>query len=189
MLPTNLLTFSAAGVGAAGTSFESIATATGTGSSTSITFSSIPATYQHLQIREMARGATTTSASGRITFNSDTGSNYVWHQLTGTGAAVSAAAQISQTSMVGGIYPGASFSSNMMGVSIIDIHDYSSTTKNTTIRVFTGNDVNNATDCRIIMRSGLYINTAAISSITITNGDGINYTTTSTFALYGIKGA
>jgi hypothetical protein len=61
--------------------FESIATTTvGAGGATTITFSSIPATYQHLQIRVLAR--TNRSAGVDIMsmrMNGDTGNNYSDH--------------------------------------------------------------------------------------------------------------
>jgi len=55
-------------------SFESIATATGSGQ-TSVTFSSIPSTYKHLQIRIIARdnsGNGGGSGALRLRFNGDT---------------------------------------------------------------------------------------------------------------------
>ena len=67
-------------------SFESIATATGTGSNSTLTFSSIPQTYKHLQIRVMSRGnAATDQDNLLIRFNGDTGSNYNSHYVFGTG--------------------------------------------------------------------------------------------------------
>ena len=59
------------------TSFDSIASATGTGSSGTITFSSIPQTYKHLQIRGIGRlDVVTGGVSTRIRLNGDTTSNY-----------------------------------------------------------------------------------------------------------------
>ena len=73
------------------TSFESIASASGTGSSGTITFSSIPSTYKSLQIRIFAQSnAGTAARSLYIQTNNDTGSNYVRHDLTGDGSAVEA---------------------------------------------------------------------------------------------------
>ena len=53
MLPSLIgVIASSGGAAAAGTAYESIATVTvGAGGSSSVTFSSIPSTYQHLQIR------------------------------------------------------------------------------------------------------------------------------------------
>ena len=68
-------------------SFESIATATGTGSSGVITFSSIPSTYKSLQIRYMSKDTNASDGvlNPKIQFNSDTGNNYAYHELRGDG--------------------------------------------------------------------------------------------------------
>lgn len=171
-----------------GGSFESIATANGTGSSNTITFSSIPSTYQHLQIRALHRSSdAATTADFYIRVNGSSSSIYAHHNIRGTGAAVSASGSSSVTEINEGITFAATTASNIMGVSIIDIHDYCSSTKNKTIRLFQGRD-DNGTLGTVRLSSGLYAATTAISSITFTLGAG-NFTTASTFALYGIKGA
>ena len=78
-------------------SYESIATFT-LGSSTTVTFSSIPSTYKHLQIRYLARSARTGAATDdlAIRLNSDSGANYARHRLFGDGASVTASGQTSQ---------------------------------------------------------------------------------------------
>jgi len=86
--------FGAAAAGA----FESIASASGTGSSGTITFSSIPSTYQHLQIR----GTADSSGAGTqqdlfITLNGVTSASYTWHQVRATGVGVSPTGGISLT--------------------------------------------------------------------------------------------
>jgi hypothetical protein len=67
---------------------------------------------------------------------------------------------------------------------IIDIHDYASTTKNKTTRMFGGIDKNGSGEVSLF--SGLWRNTSAITSINIYMSSG-NWTTDSTFSLYGIK--
>lgn len=167
------------------TAFESIATASGTGSSNTITFSSIPGTYQHLQIRIFASSDYgSASRSLFVRLNGDTGSNYVRHKLNGDGSAATASAQTSQTS-AGNLTVAGGADSNILSPAIIDIHDYASTTKNKTLRMFSGFD-NNSSSGRINLDSGLWLNTSAVTSLSIFLADG-NWTTTSTFALYGIK--
>lgn len=174
----------------AGGSFESIATATGTGSSGTITFSSIPSTYKHLQIRYIGRSdEVATVRNLNIRLNGDTGTNYVYHNLTGDGSTATAAGVTAVAQMLVRPIPAASASANIMGAGIIDIHDYASTTKNKTVRTFVGADANTAsTDWKVSLFSGLWLNTAAITSISLIAQSG-NFTTDSTFALYGIKGA
>lgn len=173
-------------------SFESIATATGTGSSNTITFSSIPATYQHLQIRFIAKSSTTTSVNESVLLriNGDSATNYVEHYLFGGGTSATAGGAVTRSSV--SIYNGAMRSNatyvDMMGVGIIDIHDYVSSTKNKTVRYFCGNDVNAAASVGPALGSGLWLSTSAVTSVSLVTSSG-NWTTTSQFALYGIKGA
>jgi hypothetical protein len=168
-------------------SFESIATAVGTGSSGTITFSSIPSTYTHLQIRYLGRNArAVTGDTLRMTFNSDSGSNYAYHALYGGGTTTEAFGSASLAYAPVGYVAGASAAANIMGVGVVDILDYANTSKNKTFRSLHGEDFNGSGDLAIF--SGLWMNTTAISSITIVGGTGANFTTTTNFALYGIKG-
>lgn len=169
---------------AAGTAYESIATASGTGSSHIITFSSIPSTYTHLQLRYISNS--TLYSGWDVTFNSNTGSNYTNHQLNGTGAAVSASGEASQTGYHNPHYSG--YATNTYSAGIMDVLDYASTSKYKTVREFFGYDDNSVGN--IIVGSGLWLSTSAISSITITGTNATRYfTTASKFALYGIKAA
>ena len=169
-----------------GTAFESIATATGTGSSGTVTFSSIPSTYTSLQLRILGK---TTDSNGLVSlqfrFNGDTASNYAYHRLQGDGATASASGSASQTliesvtGMAGGFY------ADVFGAAIFDVHDYASTTKNKTTRMLLGTDRNGGGI--IQLHSGLWMQTTAISSITITQNGGANWATGSVFSLYGIN--
>lgn len=165
-------------------SFESIATATSTGSSTSLTISSIPSTFKHLQLRIFSFDSN--AGNILIRFNSDSGTNYARHQLGGNGSAVSASGSISQTYINGGF---SGYVTNQYAVSIIDILDYGSTTKNKTTRTLFGIDNNGSGN--LIIYSGLWLNTSAITSITMTNDGSPLYTFSSLtqMALYGIKEA
>jgi hypothetical protein len=164
--------------------FVSIASATGTGSSGTITFSSIPSTYTSLQIRYQMF----TSVAGnalRIRFNGDTGTNYTQHYLYGDQSTVTAGGLTSRSFIAAGSNAnGPSSTSPVVG--IIDIHDYSSTTRNKTLRDFSGVDQNGAGDANL--NSGLWMSTAAITSIECYTGSS-NWTTSTVFALYGIKAA
>lgn len=173
------------------TSFESIATVTvGSGGSSSITFSSIPSTYQHLQIRSFAKiGANANDFSNIVyQFNSDTGANYTLHTLRGNGSN----AQVYSATGTPAVYsnPAAPASpsayANMFGTAILDILDYSNTNKYKTTRSLQGFETNGGYGYAGIT-SGVWLNTAAITSITITP-DYNSWTQYSSFALYGIKG-
>lgn len=180
------------GASGGGGAFESIASANGTGSSATITFSSIPSTYQHLHLRMIARDTLNGGTNPLIFFlrlNNDTAVNYVHHSLDGDGASVIAGYDNTANRIPFGYFAASGYASGMMGTAILDIHDYASTSKNKTVRSFSGVDRNNTTGGTVTLRSGLWLSTSAINRIDITNNAGSPFTTDSTFALYGIKGA
>jgi hypothetical protein len=122
-----------------------------------------------------------------IQFNSDTGSNYARHYLYGDGSSPYAGASTSQTSANIGAQGAALSGSNVFGVGVIDILDYTSTNKYKTVRCLSGDDRNGSGD--IQLSSGLWMSTSAISSITLLAQTGsANFAQYSSFALYGIKG-
>lgn len=173
-------------------SYESIATANGTGSSGTITFSSIPSTYKHLQIRYIARSSLLTSGYPGITINlnGDTSSNYSYHRLYGTGSVGQSDSGANQTN---GYIGGATAAQNManeIAPGIIDILDYTSTSKTKTVRGFWGGDDNTlGAGGTIHLNSvGWFATPAAITSLTLSLGSGQLFQTNSQFALYGIKG-
>ena len=189
MLNTVLATFSEGAPPIPASSFESIASATGTGSSATITFSSIPSTYASLQIRALSLGDSATyTTTLDLTFNSDTGSNYSWHFLLGDGSSAGAGGSANANNVfLLGANMGTSAGANIGAANIIDIIDYASTTKNKTVRYFCGADGNvGGGVCYLTLGSGLWRNTTAITSITLTANQ--NFTTATRFSLYGIKG-
>ena len=158
--------------------YESIATANGTGASGVITFSSIAATYKHLQIRYIARSSS--GGDAYITLNGSTSASRR-HWLSGDGTSIGAS-----TDTQGYVVPttGSSNPANVMGVGVIDILDYADTNKNKVTRTLGGLDMSGSG--YVILYSGLWITASAISSLSITAASG-SWTTASTFALYGIK--
>lgn len=173
--------------GASLSSYESIATATGTGSSNTITFSSIPSGFKHLQLRGYTYGSGGGASNARITFNSDSGSNYASHLLYGDGSTVTATGAASQTFAWYSVYASSAGSPNGIPVTIVDILDHGSTSKYKTLRALSGYDNNGAG--RIYVYSGLWMSTSAITSIDLKNEDGSNWSTSTRYALYGIKEA
>ncbi len=163
-------------------SYESIATVSvGAGGSSSISFTSIPSTFKHLQIR----GLTLSSSPNNniiVRFNSDSGANYSYHALNGTGSVAESYGAANSTFTSAGYSGGTSNGS----VFVYDILDYTNTNKYTTIRSLGGIDQNGSG--YINLHSGNWRNTAAISTITITHGASVNFNQYSQFALYGIKG-
>lgn len=174
------------------TSYESIASATGTGSSSTITFSSIPSTYKHLQIRGTIKydAAGYSGAGIQLRLNNDSSANYAGHYIYGDGTSVSAGGSTADSQIFGGYFGVQATATNIVGTIIIDIHDYASSTKNKTVRIFGGGDVNytGSNPGYLGLNSGLWINTSTINRVDILSGGSGNFTTASTFALYGIKG-
>lgn len=167
-------------------SYESISTViVGAGGASTVTLSSIPSTYTHLQVRIIARSTLgTTQDNAFYRFNSDTGTNYAFHYLYGSG---SAAASAGQTNVTGNLLdgePGTSIASGIFAANIVEILDYASTVKNKTSTVLTGWDSNG--NGNMALHSSQWRNTNAITSITFYNG--ANFAQGSSFALYGLKG-
>lgn len=172
------------------TAFESIATATGTGSSGTITFSSIPSTYKHLQIRAVVR--TTDFATGGVDvflqFNGVTTSSYAYQNLSGInpgGGTPLSNGSITQPQIL--TFRGLRNSnlSGTLGVGVCDIFDYASTSKTKSVSCFTGYDYNGTG--WVGLKSGFLNSTSAVSSITL-SVSGTSFSSVSSFALYGIKG-
>jgi hypothetical protein len=168
---------------AAATSYESIATVTvGSGGSSSVTFSSIPSTFTHLQIRGISKG-TSSATNAILRFNGDTASNYSFHILYGN----TGGAQVTGAGGNGFIYIGnQSATANTFSAEIIDILDYSSTSKNKTVRALCGYE-NNSDGESGLFSGGWFNSSTAISSITLSLT--ATFSQYSQFALYGIKGA
>lgn len=169
----------------------------GAAGASSVSFTNIPTTYSHLQLRYTARATTTVSSTSynyaRLRFNSSA-SGYATHYLFGTGSAVSAGGESSLTSFPYVYTTSAGSLADTFAGGIIDILDYKDTNKNKTLRYLGGWDVNGGTGGStagyLMFQSALWADTSAITSITIDalQNSG-NFAQYSQFALYGIKGA
>jgi hypothetical protein len=158
-------------------------------STATITFSSIPQEYEHLQIRVLAR-TDRASAQGdylKLNFNSDTAANYAAHELSGWNGSALGAANTSISAAYVNRFAAANQAANTFGAGVIDILDYANTNKYTTVRSLAG--FVDTTAGNTHFNSALWLNTAAINSITIIAGGGTVLTQYSSFALYGIKRA
>ena len=184
----------AGGVAASTTSYESISTTTLGSSQATITFSSIPSTYKHLQIRCLSRG--TDAANGgigvRIRLNGDTGTNYSLHGLDayqGASGGVEALAGASQAYGLNYFQPSAGNGASIFAGGVIDLLDYQDTNKYKTIRSLGGYDINGSTSGYnyIGLYSSSWRNTAAVTQIDLICSAG-SFDTYSKFALYGIRG-
>jgi hypothetical protein len=138
------------------------------GSASSITFSNIPNTYTHLQLRFLTIPATANSTVMRVGNGSiDTNSNYAKHSLNGNGTNATGQGFATQSYF------------NLMGYRVSASTIYPS--------VLSGFDANGSGE--IQLNSGLWASTSAINTIRIFNEGGGNLSQYSAVALYGIKGA
>ena len=169
--------------------YDSIATTTvGVLGSASVTFSSIPATYTHLQIRAIGRSnRVATGEFIKLTMNSDTGSNYADHSLNAGGGGVAFGDAATSAAFIRvNRFAGSTANANVFGVFVLDLLDYANTSKYKTIRELGGCDNNGDGD--IFYNSGLWQSTSAVNSLTFTVGGGTLFSQYTQFALYGIKG-
>ena len=191
MLNTVLASLSEGAPPAALSSYESIATVTvGSGGAADVTFSSIPSTYTHLQIRGIARntynGAANENQFLYMQFNSDTGANYDAHRLIGNGSTASSSASNNRNQMVPSWISTLNSTANVFYGSVIDILDYLNTNKYKTVRSLGGGDENGSG--AVVYYSNLWRSTSAITTIKL-YPESNNFPQYTQFALYGIKGS
>lgn len=159
--------------------YTPIATYTASGSPAGYTFSSIPSTYTDLVLISSVK-TNTANSNLWVRFNSDSGSNYSYTFMSGSGSAASSGRYSNQTEI--GLdnygYP----TTTNFNVNILQVNNYgnSSTYKTTLSR---GNNADNGTSAVV----GLWRNTAAITSIYVATANTL--ATGSIFTLYGIKAA
>ncbi len=169
----------------AASDYELLETATITSSSSwSFTgLDTLAADYQHLQLRMVIgrNNASTSNPTQYIRLNNDSGSNYAWHALNGNGSSVTSDNGTTQTYIRLNDSIGGDAAGGIFGAVVLDILDFASTNKNTTVRGLWGT-VSGETD--IFLGSGLYQSTSAITQIE-------QYLTADAgrVSLYGIKGA
>jgi hypothetical protein len=155
----------------------------------SVTFSGLStyaSDYQHLQIRATPK----TVNSGAVAdiwgyVNGDTATNYNHHFMRGVN---SSGVSSGFNNSFGGMYLGQGNKANTTnghGALVVDILDPFETTKFTTFRGLSG--ATSSPDSIVSLNSGLWRNTAALTSITLYSlGDG-NIAVNSRFSLYGIR--
>jgi hypothetical protein len=117
--------------------------------------------------------------------NGDTGNNYAKHFLYGNGSSAAAGSTLpSNSGSLGFISP--TSNTNVVGAAIWDLLDYTNTSKNKTTGSLTGYA---ASGSLLVLYSSLWLNTAAVTSITIFPNPTSNFAQYTSAALYGIKGA
>jgi hypothetical protein len=157
----------------------------------SFSFSSIPSTFTHLQLRCFTRATSTNSSAFDlvITVNGANPTAFAYHSLRGDGSSASSSGATSDNVFrFQTVVPSASFTSSVYGCTIIDILDYANTNKNKTARAITGYDSNTTsapTVGYVGFESSAWFNTTAINSLVL--GTFGNFAQYSRVDLYGIS--
>lgn len=171
-------------------SYDALATYTvGSGGASYIEFAGLPTggQYTHLQIRGIVRSnRSAVEDQIKIQFNTDTGSNYAWHWLIGDGSSASAQNGTSTASPWAIESAGNTATASAFGALVLDVLDFSNTSKYKTLRGLSGYDGNgNGT---VILGSNLWMNTSAINSIKLSPIYGSSINQYSQFSIYGVRG-
>lgn len=157
--------------------YEKIDKATATGSESTISFTSIPATYTDLVL--VFNGYTNAQAACNLRFNNDSGTNYSQTRLLGSGSAATSDRDPSLAQI--NAFVSTSTSNNIN--EIIQIQNYSNATTYKTALL----RWNNAASY-VAAIVGLWRSTSAINRVDMILSTS-TYATGSTFTLYGIKAA
>lgn len=188
-MPFGIGFFATAGASGAAPAFELISTQVLTNSTTAtVTFSSIPATYSHLQIRAMVK--TTRPADGdpmRLRFNGITTSSYNSHRLVGNGGSVASSGGFAETYLrIEDVITSNSYASAVFMPIVLDILDYKSSNKNKTTRLLKGEPT--LPSRSLYLESGLFMSTNAIASLEFSSASSSNFVAGTRFSLYGVRG-
>lgn len=157
-----------------------------TGTAASVTFSSIPQTYQTLKLVVSARSSDATSSMG-ARINTDAGNNYSYRRAYGNGSSAVSGNGSSQSTLYVGDYNGNGETSNTFASVAIDIPNYfASSQKAMSVDWVTEN---NATLAYAGIAASLWSNTSGVSSLSLTQfgGAAANFIAGSTFSLYGLS--
>lgn len=158
--------------------YEPIATNTLSSATPSVTFSSIPQTYTDLVCVVSAKAATT-AYDLYLQFNGDTGNNYSWTALSGTGTSAVSTRNSNGPAIQMDNY--GSVRTTDFNTNISHIMNYSNSTTYKTVLARAG-----AAASGVDVNVGLWRNTAAITSMTLYIN---SFAVGSTFTLYGVKSA
>jgi hypothetical protein len=171
------------------TTFVKIAAVTvGAGGAANIDFTSIPSTYTDLAVVYSMRGTNANAQSYiNINFNNST-SGYSNRSIFANSATVQSYVYTTLSYLWGGLYQGGSTTANTFGNGQIYIPNYASSTTNKPVLIDQVSETNSSSSdsAFIVMNTGVWNNTAAITSVKITNELG-NWAQHSTAILYGIK--
>ena len=158
----------------------------GSGGASSIDFTSIPATYTDLKV--VISGRTTRATvqdSIQVQFNSDTGANYAYRRLYGTGSAAASDSSTGDSSATCGYIDGNNATASTFGSCEFYIPNYAGSNYKSISS--DGVSETNGSAANSALTATIWNSTSAITSIGIKGGTGANFQQYSTAYLYGIK--
>lgn len=195
MSPVPLGFWAAAGAGASGggigtPAYDLISSTTGAGS-TIVTFSSIPNTYKHLELRYQIRESANSVNTLLLRFNSISTSSYSHQRVYADGttnfnASTISAARVASTTSIN-LGPDGGIGQFDICTGIITVNNYSSTSVAKTVASLQGKAGADKSVASIYYGSGGFNSTSAIDTLTILTSAG-NFGSNSRFYLYGIRG-
>lgn len=190
LLPIGFWAASGAGGGVSGPAFELISTTVLGSTTASVTFDTSTYAalgYRHLQIRAVARGTRASTVDAFIyQYNNDTGSNYSGHYLIGASGSISTGYDPVFSYGYLGLMPAATDTANLFGAFIIDLPEFSQTTKTKVMKNLNGTN-GSSSPTNIALRSAMWNSTAAITSIKFYAESG-SLATGTRISIYGIRG-
>ena len=164
----------------ASASFDSIASVTLASSANTMDFTSIPATYKHLQIRGIFNSTAVRNGTPRFTFNGDSSGNYSIQAIRNS--------TIDNENSINASYM--SLATQLPGYFnsfVLDIFDYADTNKFKTFQFRQGVSDFSGSEFYNVFGTGNYRSLNAISSFSLIDQQSSDITALSTIALYGIK--
>lgn len=165
-----------------------ISTQTSTGSSNSLTASSIPSTFNHLLVVFYGRSdyATSFPSSVGLQFNGDTAGNYSYQIQTAINTTLAASSAVTQTSLAVAAIPNDNGGvASYPGQFVIDIINYKNTSFFKSAACCQGWTTATAAQGSYRNFGGSWANTAAINSVTLLELSGGNFKNGSTMWVYG----
>jgi hypothetical protein len=153
-----------------------------------VTFSSIPATYRHLEIRGVARSSAAANTDNlRLQVNASGAAIYDWeHILTvGTTAPVPSYVVGDSGVLVGSAVPAANTNANLFASTTIQLHEYASGVWKPVLAELIGADPAGVILKGRVVSGAVIETTTAISSVTMYLNTG-NFVAGSSFDLWGL---
>lgn len=164
-------------------------TEVGSGGAATISFTSIAGTYDDLWlVTSLRQAGSFANGDTTIRLNSDSATNYSYTRIQASGSTAATLRASSQAQLMVGDDPALTGTASTFSNNSIYIPNYKNTSYNKQLIVENCREANSTTAYFMAMFAGLWRNTAAITSITLTPERG-SYEQYSQATLYGITKA